>query len=156
MLIRHYALGASEEAAFKMLAAVAAGSAETPANLPVSSDTDEPSPTPEAPFILERYRALYKQNSDIVGCVRIDGTQIDYPVMYTGDNFYLSHGFDKKESKSGVPFIDKRCSVGPMGTNTIIYGQHMKNGTMFAGLEGYKDEDFYKAHPVIRFDTLYE
>ncbi len=43
-----------------------------------------------------------------------------------------------------------------MGTNTIIYGHHMKNGTMFAGLEKYKDEDYYREHPVIHFDTLYE
>ena len=106
--------------------------------------------------MLEQYRALYKQNSDMAGWVRIDGTTIDYPVMHTGDDFYLSHGFDKEKSKSGVPFIDKRCSVEPMGTNTIIYGHHMKNGTMFAGLEKYEDEAYYKEHPVIRFDTLYE
>lgn len=32
----------------------------------------------------------------------------------------------------------------------------MINGTMFAGLERYEDEEFYNAHPTIRFDTLYE
>ncbi len=53
-------------------------------------------------------------------------------------------------------FIGKRCSVGPMGTNTIIYGHHMKNGTMFAWLEEYENEDYYKEYPVIHFDTLYE
>ena len=156
MLIRYYASGASEEAAFKKLAAVAASSAEMPVNPPVLSNTDEPSPTPEAPVILEQYRELYKQNSDMAGWVRIDGTTIDYPVMYTGDDFYLSHGFDKEDAKTGVPFIDKRCSIGPMGTNTIIYGHHMKNGTMFAGLEKYRSESYYREHSVISFDTLYE
>ena len=156
MLIWHYAAGASEEAAFRKLAAVAAGSTQTPANPAIFSDADGPSSIPEAPAMLEQYSALYKQNADIAGWVRIDGTTIDYPVMYTGDNFYLSHGFDKEESKSGVPFIDKRCSVKPTGTNTIVYGHHMKNGTMFAGLMGYEDEDYYKGHTVIHFDTLYE
>lgn len=122
MLIRYYASGASKEAAFKKLAAVAAGNAETPVASPISSDPAEQPSTSEAPIILEQYNELYKQNSDMVGWVRIDGTTIDYPVMYTGDDFYLGHGFDKEESKSGVPFIDKRCSVEPMGTNTIIYG----------------------------------
>lgn len=76
--------------------------------------------------------------------------------MYTGDDFYLSHGFDKEESKNGVPFIEKRCTLKPFGTNTIFYGHHMKNGTMFAKLESYEDQDYYKEHPVIKFDTLYE
>lgn len=156
MLIQYYAVGASEEAAFKKLAAIAAGNAETPAVSPVLSNTDEPSSTPQTPVMLEEYMALFAQNSDMVGWISIDGTNINYPVMCTGDDFYLSHGFDKEKSKSGVPFIDKRCSVEPMGTNTIIYGHHMKNGTMFAGLERYEDEEYYKEHPVIHFDTLYE
>ncbi len=153
MLILDYTQGKKEEEAFKELAAVVAsvqGSAPTP------SGTSEPSQTSQTPVLLEQYRALYAQNADMAGWIKVDGTEIDYPVMYTGDDFYLSHGFDKAESKSGVPFIDKRCMVGPFGTNTIIYGHHMKNGTMFAGLERYKDEDFYKTHPVIHFDTLYE
>lgn len=31
----------------------------------------------------------------------------------------------------------------------IIYGHHMKNGTMFSGLAEYKKQEFYNAHPVI-------
>lgn len=96
------------------------------------------------------------QNTDMIGWISIEDTKIDYPVMFTADDFYLSHGFDKGESKSGVPFIDKRCAIGPFDTNTIIYGHHMKNGTMFAGSESYEHEDFYKVHPTICFDTLYE
>lgn len=42
-----------------------------------------------------------------------------------------------------------------MGTNTIIYGHHKKK-TMFAGLEEYENEDCYKEHSIIHFDTLYE
>jgi len=106
--------------------------------------------------MLEEYRELYARNTDMVGWIQIDGTVIDYPVMYTADDFYLDHGFDREESKSGVPFIDRRCTVEPFGTNTIIYGHHMKNGTMFASLLRYEDEDYYREHPVIRFDTLYD
>ena len=156
MLIRHYAAGASDELALEKLKAVAASSTHMPETAPVASDTDQPSPTPITPVIMDRYRELYQQNDDIVGWIRIDGTKIDYPVMYTGDDFYLSHGFDKEDSRSGVPFIDKRCSVRPMGTNTIIYGHHMKNVTMFAGLAKYRKRSFYKEHPIIHLDTLYE
>ena len=108
--------------------------------------------------ILPQYRELYEQNHDLAGWIRIDGTVIDYPVMQSkadGD-FYLDHGFDKRESKKGVPFIDERCQADPMGTNTIIYGHHMKDGSMFASLLDYKNEIFYEAHSTIYFSTLYE
>ena len=153
MLILEYAQGAKEENALNQLVAIADNSMEFPAptvgSMPAAI-------VPDAPVILEQYQALHEQNADMAGWISIDGTAIDYPIMYTADDFYLSHGFDKEESKSGVPFIDKRCTVEPFGTNTIIYGHHMKNGTMFAGLESYKDEGYYKENPTIRFDTLYE
>ena len=99
---------------------------------------------------------LYERNRDMVGWIRIDGTRIDYPVMHTGDDFYLSHSFDKKTSKSGVPYVDKRCTVYPFGTNTIIYGHNMRNGRMFADLLKYEDKEFFTEHPFIQFDTLHE
>ncbi len=156
ILIRYYVSGAREEHALKKLTTVAVSPTNTPAASPAQGDAAEPALTPKVPVIMERYRELHRQNPDLAGWIRIAGTKIDYPVMYTGDDFYLSHGFDKKATRSGVPFIDKRCSVRPMGTNTIIYGHHMKNGTMFAGLEKYKSEKYYKEHPVIQLDTLYE
>lgn len=109
-----------------------------------------------APVILAQYDELSRQNADMIGWIKIEGTKIDYPVMYTGDNFYLSHGFDQANSKSGLPFIDKRCAVEPFGTNTIIYGHNMKNDSMFSGLLKYKNSDYYAEHPIIHFDTLYE
>lgn len=39
--------------------------------------------------------------------------------------------------------------------NLIIYGHHMNSGKMFADLEKYKDEDFYKEHPMIQFRTIW-
>jgi sortase B len=161
MLMLHYGRVSREERELKRLAALVADNTallpspdgstpELPAATPI------PVQTPQEPVMLEQYRALYEQNTDMAGWIRVDGTGIDYPVMYTADDFYLSHGFDTAESRSGVPFIDQRCAIVPFGTNTIIYGHHMKNGTMFAGLERYEDEDFFEKHPTVRFDTLYE
>lgn len=109
----------------------------------------------EPPAPLEEYRELHRRFPDLAGWIRIAGTAIDYPVMFSGDDFYLDHGADGKKSKSGVPYLDKRCQTGPFGTNTIIYGHHMKDGTMFAGLEKYRDQQFYREHKVICFDTLF-
>ena len=104
----------------------------------------------------DRFDALIKRNPDFAGWIRIEGTVIDYPVMFPPKeaDFYLHHDFDKNDSKSGVPYIGKNC--GQDCDNTIIYAHNMKNGTMFAGLLKYKDESFYKDHPVISFDTVEE
>ena len=40
--------------------------------------------------------------------------------------------------------------------NYILYGHNMKNGSMFHTIMSYADETFWKKHPVIRFDTLYQ
>jgi sortase B len=38
----------------------------------------------------------------------------------------------------------------------MIYGHNMKSESMFSCLTKYTKEEYYKAHPVIRFDTIYE
>jgi len=159
MLISYYAQGAREEQVFRKLAEAVAAS--DPSSEPDSADahTDAPSETGTSqsePDIWSVYRELHEQNPDMVGWVKIEGTAINYPVMYTPNDgdYYLNHGFDRKKAKSGVPFIDQRCAIDPPGTNTIIYGHHMKNGTMFADLAKYKDQKFWEQHPIVRFDTL--
>lgn len=114
------------------------------------------SPLPETE-ILPQYRDLYEKNSDMVGWLRIDGTDIDYPVMQTpGDNeYYLRRGFDKLYATSGSLFLDERCSLGPDATaNWLIYGHNMADGSMLGQLDRYEDPDFYAQHPTFTFDTL--
>ncbi|MDE7299364.1 MAG: class B sortase [Lachnospiraceae bacterium] len=108
--------------------------------------------------ILYKYSVLYKRNSDMAGWIQIPGTVVNYPVMLTPDDeeYYLKKGFDKKFDINGIPFMDARCSVAEPTTNFLIYGHNMKNGSMFSALLNYEREDFYKEHPGIRFDTIYE
>lgn len=111
------------------------------------------------PEMLDKFAALYEQNSDIVGWISINDTRIDYPVMQTGDNkFYLDHDFDKKTSAAGALFADKRGVISKDGTpdNTIIYGHNMKSGEFFHNLHDYKKLDFLKEHQTITYDTLYD
>lgn len=105
---------------------------------------------------LAGYEKLWENNHDFVGWLRVDGTKIDYPVMQSLDceDYYLNRNFDKNQSAYGVPYVSEVCVLGPEGTNLLIYGHHMKNGSMFAALEGYRDAQFYRDHPYIRFDTL--
>lgn len=105
---------------------------------------------------LAGYEKLWENNHDFVGWIRVDGTKIDYPVMQSLDreDYYLNRNFDKSQSAYGVPYVSEVCVPEPEGTNLLIYGHHMKNGSMFAALEGYRDARFYRDHPYIRFDTL--
>ena len=102
----------------------------------------------EAELAMEKYRALFDQNSDFVGWISIDGTNINYPVMWTPNNpnYYLKHSFEKEYSDYGVPYIDEDCVMGE-SNNYVIYGHHMKNETMFHDLCNYASKDFYDEHP---------
>ena len=93
---------------------------------------------------------------DMAGWISIDGTNINYPVMFTPDNpdFYLKRSFEKEYSAYGVPYIAEHCNPFEPGNNVIIYGHHMKNGTMFTGLMDYESRKFYEGHKTIHFDTL--
>ena len=107
--------------------------------------------------ILLKYENLYRQNTDMMGWIKIEDTNINYPVMQTeitNPTFYINRDFAKEESVSGIPFIDSRCTVE--SENVIIYSHNMKNGTMFGELKKYKEAEFYKNHRIINFDTIYE
>ena len=106
---------------------------------------------------LSHYQMLYQENNDFCGWLRIPDTRIDYPVMYReGDNdYYLSHDFYGQEDKNGLLVLDKRCDpTGPMD-HLLIHGHNMKSGLMFGELKKYKEEAYYKKHPLIWYDTLY-
>ena len=107
--------------------------------------------------VLDQYKDLYAENQDMTGWLSIDGTMIDYPVMQCDDNkYYLHHDFYGKEDKYGCLFVKDIADVNTPGTNFIIYGHNMKDGSMFGDLDRYKDESFYQEHSLISFHTLYE
>lgn len=99
------------------------------------------------------YDTLSERNPDFWGWIKIDGTQLSYPVMYTPDDpeHYLRRDFDGNDSICGVPFLDGACSVDC--GNYIIYGHHMKDGTMFGSLLSYAKKDYWESHPTIQLST---
>ncbi len=111
----------------------------------------------ELPPILAKYETLYNKNKKLIGWLKIADTNIDYPVMQTSNNeYYLDHNFDQEYDKNGSLFLDKDCNAAFPNTNMIIYGHHMKSGKMFGNLNYYAKESYYKEHPRIQFDTIYE
>ena len=88
--------------------------------------------------------ALHEQNPDCIGWIKIEGTAIDYPVMYHPEeaNYYLRRNFEKEYDVSGTPYLAEICDP-EKSDNLIIYGHHMNSGTMFADLDKYKSEKYY-------------
>ena len=100
---------------------------------------------------------LKNQNSDIIGWLEIENTNINYPVLQGDDNeFYMTHNYKKEKSKNGSIFLSKDYNWDIPSSNLLIYGHNNKNGTMFQELLNYEDFNFYKEHPTIRFTTATE
>lgn len=95
---------------------------------------------------------IAKINSDVVAWIKIDGTNIDYPVMQNGD-YYLHKDIYKNYSGHGIPYLASYCDINS-SDNLIIYGHNMKDNTMFSQLEKYKNYNFYKNHKYIIFYTI--
>lgn len=99
------------------------------------------------------YQALLDENADCIGWLKIDGTDISYPVVQGEDNeFYLRHDFQKNYAICGTLMLDCRNDIDAGQEHLIIYGHQMKDGSMFKQLNGYKKEEFYHEHKEI---TLY-
>ena len=112
---------------------------------------------PEPKEVLEEYKNLLNVNQRLIGWVKIDDTNIDYPVVQTVDNeYYLTHTLHQEYDRNGTVFMDKDCDVLKPSTNLILYGHHMQSGKMFGQLDRYEDASFWEEHPYIQFDTIYE
>lgn len=117
---------------------------------------EESRQTDNNPVMLAGYIGLYEENKDLAGWLSIEGMKIDHPVMQgEDDSYYLHHDFYGQDSRYGCLYVKEQADLDA-GTNFIIYGHNMKDGSMFGDLDLYLKESFYKEHPVISFDTLYE
>lgn len=107
---------------------------------------------------IKTLKKLQKQNSDIVALIRIEGTNINYPVLQGEDNdFYMTHNYKKEYSKDGSLFLNKDYDWNLPSTNLLIYGHNNIGSTeMFVELMKYKEEDFYNNHRIINFTTVGE
>jgi len=144
----HYAHQNEQTEAFEEIAVKVEQAQEDESQAPEIPLTEEES-------ILPEYGELFLQNPDMVGWIKIEGTNINYPVMQTPNepNFYLKHNFEKEYSDLGTPYVQEDCDIAA-SDNLVIYGHHIKGQKMFGALEEYKSQSFYEEHKTIQFDTL--
>ena len=91
------------------------------------------------------FDSLKEINSDIVGFLKVNNTNIEYAVVKTNNNgFYLNHNFEKKQNLGGWIFADYNNKFDDTDYNIIIYGHNIKDGSMFGTLKNTFKEEWYK------------
>lgn len=107
-------------------------------------------------LVQKKFARLYKYNNDFVGWIKIEDTDIDYPVMQSmyEEEYYIYRDFDKQSSSAGTLFVDTSSDI-IMSDNILIYGHNMHTGKMFHDLLEYESEEFYKNHKTFTFNTIH-
>ena len=100
------------------------------------------------------FEALWETGPDIIGWLTLPDTTINYPVTQTDDNeYYLHHLYDGTYNKTGCLFADYENKEDFSNRNTIIYGHNMRDGSMFATLNEYDEQNYYDGHPQMYLVT---
>ena len=100
------------------------------------------------------FGALKEVSQDAIAWLYCPDTAIDYPVMRASDySYYLNHLPDGTVNAGGSLFLDYNCAPDFSGVLSIVYGHHMKSGSMFGSLEEYKKQGYYEQHPCMYLYT---
>ena len=100
------------------------------------------------------FDALRKINPDIVGWLYYENTPINYPIVKGEDNErYLNTMFEGNYGSFGTLFVDSITEEPFAQFNTIVYGHHMRDGSMFGTLRRLKDTEYLKKHPRMELVT---
>ena len=102
------------------------------------------------------FQDLLEKNKDTVGWIKVNGTNINYPVVQTTDNqYYLKHSYEGTFNYAGWIFADYRNDLENFGYNTIIYGHGRLDTTMFGSLKNILESDWYdkKENHIVKLST---
>jgi len=109
---------------------------------------------PRRPILDVDFDSLQAENGDVFGWIYSKGTQINYPVVQGSDNvYYMDHMYDGQWNSGGSIFMDYRNTPGFADGNTLIYGHHMKDGSMFENLVGYREQKYYNRNMFMWYVT---
>lgn len=111
-------------------------------------------PAESAAFPQVDFEGLQAICPDVVAWISMDDTMLSYPVVQARNNeYYLRRLIDGTGNNAGSLFMDYLNAPDLSDHNTVIYGHNMKNGSMFACVVEYKDQEYYDAHPTCQLMT---
>ncbi|MBQ2946674.1 MAG: class B sortase [Bacilli bacterium] len=100
------------------------------------------------------FQDLININSDFIGWIKIEDTNINYPIVQgTNNTYYLKHSFYKEYSNAGSIYMDATANSNFSSKNTFIYGHYTSDGSMFGQIGKYMKQDFYDKHKEIYIYT---
>ena len=138
---------------YDRLAREARAAAPTVQTVPVM-ETVEETQVESQPVLVDipiNFDFLRGENEDIIGWIMVDGTMIDYPILYdtTYNLYYLSHNYEGTSTGYGSIFVLGENSSDFSDFNTVVYGHNMLDGRMFAQLHKFRDKTFFDSHGQI-------
>lgn len=95
-----------------------------------------------------KYLNIKQENKDVIGWIKISDMSISYPILFSGDDFYLDHNVKKEEDPNGAIYLDPRNKKG-WGKVNLINGHNMKSGKMFGLVDYFKQEKYCRNHQDI-------
>lgn len=159
-VVNRYLQDKRAEAEYRRLAELARETTEAVTEAPTQAPTEPLTEPQETEAEAEAYaspidfEALAEVNPDVIGWIRIPDTNVDYPIVQTGDNDkYLHTSFEGEESVAGAVYLDFESDSDMMGFNNILYGHNMKNGSMFKDIVKYKDQSYFDEHKYFEIYT---
>lgn len=91
------------------------------------------------------FNKLKEQNNETIAWLKINNTNIEYPVVKgTNNSFYLNHSFDKSKNSAGWIFADYKNKFDNTDKNIVIYGHNMRDGSMFGSMLNILDAKWYE------------
>ena len=101
------------------------------------------------------WEGLKAVNDDVVGWVQIPGTVVNFPVYQAEDNEkYIRTGADGSYAVGGLIFMDyENTPPGMVDGQTLIYGHHMRNGTMFKVVSDMVNQEMFDSVSTVWYVT---
>lgn len=93
------------------------------------------------------FKELKKKYPNVVAYLKVNGTNIDHPVVQASDNdYYLTHNLKKEKNVAGWIFADYHNKFDGTDKNIVVYGHNMRDGSMFSTLKNVLTKDWQEVN----------
>lgn len=94
------------------------------------------------------FEELQKINPDVFGWIRINDTNVNYPLLQAeDDDTYMNTDAEGNYSLSGSIFLHCANSPDFSDFNNLIYGHHMEKHKMFGDVGLFTEKKYFDEHP---------
>lgn len=122
--------------------------------IPVPETMDSKEPQECSPIHIDFKGLQENVNPEIIAYIWCPETIIDYPVVqHENNDYYLDHNANGEYNLNGAIFVDSSNFDNFSDRNTVLHGHHMNDGSMFASLSKWYDEEYLNEHPVMYLNT---